>query len=110
MATATKTKTKSKTNTKVRPLDDRVVVKPTQAEEKTASGIYLPESAKEKPMTGTVIAVGPGKLNDEGQRTPMSVKAGDTVIYGKYGGTEVDIDDEQHMILRESELLGVVEK
>ena len=107
-ATATKPTTKKKTN--IKPLDDRVVVKPTAAEEKTASGIYLPESAKEKPQTGTVIAVGPGKLTDTGERTAPSIKPGDTVIYGKYGGTEVDIDGDEHQILRESEVLGVVEK
>lgn len=103
MATATAKKTT------VRPIDDRVLIKPSEAESKTASGIYLPEGAKEKPMTGTVLATGPGKLTDEGKRTPVSVKKGDTVIYGKYAGTEVDIDGDKHMILRESELLGVLE-
>ena len=103
MATATAKKTT------IKPLDDRVLVKPTEAEEKTASGIYLPEGAKEKPMTGKVVAVGPGKLTDEGNRATVSVKKGDTVIYGKYAGTEVDIDGAQHMILRENELLGVIE-
>jgi len=98
------------TKTTVRPLDDRVLVKPSEAEEKTKSGIYLPEGAKEKPMHGSVIAVGPGKLTDTGERTAVSVKAGDTVIYGKYAGTEIDIDDEGYVILRESELLGVLEK
>ena len=106
MATATKTKSK----TKIKPLDDRVLVRPQQAEEKTASGIYLPEGAKEKPQHGTIVAAGPGKLNDDGQRTPLAVKAGDTVLYGKYAGTEIDIDGEAHMIMRESELLGVMEK
>jgi chaperonin GroES len=105
MATATKTKP-----TTVRPLDDRVLVKPVEPQTKTASGIYLPESAKEKPMTGSVIAVGPGKLNDDGTRSALAVKKGDIVLYGKYSGTEVDIDGEQHMIMRESELLGIVEK
>ncbi|MEX0886212.1 MAG: co-chaperone GroES [Phycisphaeraceae bacterium] len=104
MATATK----SKTN--VRPLDDRVLIKPEEPEEKTAGGIYLPESAQEKPLIGNVLAVGPGKLNDDGTRTEPSVKKGDKVLYGKYSGTEVDIDGDQHMILRESELLGIVEK
>ncbi len=104
MATATATKTN------LRPLDDRVVIKPSEAEEKTASGIYLPESAKEKPMQGTVLAVGPGKLADDGSRTPVSVKKGDTVIYGKYAGTEIEIDGEKLIIVRESELLGVLEK
>lgn len=103
MATATKTKTT------IKPLDDRVLVKPSEAEEKTASGIYLPEGAKEKPMTGRVVAVGPGKLNDDGSRTKPSVKKGDLIIYGKYSGTEVDIDGDEHMILRENEILGVIE-
>lgn len=110
MATATASKSKSATKTTVRPLDDRVVVKPNDPETRTASGIYLPESAKEKPMMGTIIAVGPGKLNDDGQRTALSVKAGDTIVYGKYSGTEVEIDGVDHMILRESEILGVIEK
>lgn len=105
MATATKSKSK----TTVRPMEDRVLIKPTEAETKTKSGIYLPESAAEKPMTGKVIAVGPGKLNDDGSRTALSVKKGDTVIYGKYAGTEVDIDGAEHMIVKESELLGVIE-
>jgi len=106
MATATATASK----TTIRPLDDRILVKPQEAEEKTKSGIYLPEAAKEKPMMGKVIAVGPGKLNDEGHRTPMAVKKGDTVVYGKYSGTEIELDGEKHIIVRESELLGVVEK
>ena len=106
MPTATKTKKK----TTVRPLDDRVIIKPQEAETKTASGIYLPEGAKEKPQMGTIVAVGPGKLNDDGSRTDLSVKKGDTVLYGKYAGTEVDIDGAEHMIMRESELLGVIEK
>ena len=104
MATATKSKTT------VRPMEDRILLKPTEAETKTKSGIYLPESATEKPMTGKVIAVGPGKLNDDGSRTALSVKKGDTVIYGKYAGTEVDIDGVEHMIVKESELLGIIEK
>lgn len=103
MATATKSKTA------VRPLDDRILVKPNEAETKTKSGIFLPEGAKEKPMMGKVIATGPGKLTDSGKRAEVGVKKGDTVVYGKYAGTEVDIDGEQHMIIRESELLGVVE-
>ena len=94
----------------VKPLDDRVVVKPSESEEKTSSGIYLPEGAQEKPQTGKVVAVGPGKLNDKGERNKLSVKKGDTVVFGKYGGTEVDIDGEEHKILREGELLGVLEK
>jgi chaperonin GroES len=94
----------------VKPIEDRVLIKPNEAEEKTKSGIYLPEGAKEKPMIGKVIATGPGKLNDKGVRTELSVKKGDQVIYGKYAGTEVDIDGVKHMIVRENELLGVLEK
>jgi chaperonin GroES len=94
----------------IKPLDDRVLVKPDEAEEKTASGIYLPDSAKEKPMHGKVIAVGPGRVNDDGERTEMEVRKGDTVMYGKYSGTEVEIDGDKHVILRESELLAVLEK
>ena len=111
-ATATKPSTKStkpKKPTSVKPLDDRVLVKPAEAETKTASGLYLPEGAKEKPQTGTIVAAGPGKLTDEGERTPLAVKPGDTVLYGKYAGTEIDIDGTTHMIMRESELLGVME-
>ena len=107
MKVATATKTKSKTT--IKPLDDRVLVQPSKPEEKTASGIYLPEGAKEKPMMGKVIAVGPGKINDDGSRTALSVKKGDTVVYGKYAGTEIDVNDEKHIIVRESELLGIVE-
>lgn len=103
MATATANKTT------VRPMEDRVLVKPGAAEERTKSGIFLPEQAKEKPLRGTIVATGPGKLSDEGQRTPVAVKAGDTVVYGKYSGTEIEIDGEKHLIMRESELLGVLE-
>ena len=94
----------------VRPLDDRVLIQPSASEEKTASGIYLPEGAKEKPQTGKVLAVGPGKLNDDGTRSTLSVKKGDTVVYGKYAGTEVEVDGEELKIMRESELLGVLVK
>jgi chaperonin GroES len=103
MATATATKTR------IRPLDDRVLVNADEAEDRTSSGIYLPEQAKEKPMQGKVVATGPGKLNDDGTRTPLSVKKGDTVVYGKYAGTEVEIDGDQLMIVKENELLGVIE-
>ncbi|MCC7146410.1 MAG: co-chaperone GroES [Phycisphaeraceae bacterium] len=95
---------------KISPLDDRVLIKPAEAQEKTANGLYLPDSAREKPMQGKVVAVGPGKLDDNGKRTTPSVKKGDTVIYGKYAGTDVQIDGQDHKILKESELLGVVEK
>jgi len=102
MATATKTRTT------VRPLDDRVLIKPSEADERTTSGIFLPEGAKEKPMTGKVIAVGPGKLSDDGTRMPVTVTKGDTVLFGKYGGTEIELDGDEYQILRESELLGIV--
>ena len=92
----------------LKPLDDRIVVQPDKAEEKTKSGIYLPEAAKEKPQTGTVVAAGPGKTNDDGQRVSLAVSVGDTVLYGKYAGTEVELDGETYMIMRESELLGVM--
>jgi chaperonin GroES len=93
----------------VKPLEDRVLVKPIENETKTASGIYLPETAKEKPVRGKVISTGPGKLLDNGKRAQLSVKNGDTVVYGKYAGTEVEIKGEKHLILRETELLGVIE-
>jgi chaperonin GroES len=93
----------------VKPLEDRVLVKPIEAESKTASGIYLPESAKEKPIRGEVVASGPGKRLENGQRAAMSVKIGDTVVFGKYAGTEVEIKGSKHLIMRESELLGVFE-
>jgi chaperonin GroES len=91
---------------KLQPLADRVLVKPIEKEEKTKSGIYIPDTAKEKPQEGEVIAVGPGKLNDDGQRIPMDLKVGDRVIYAKYGGTEIKIDDVEMMILRESDILA----
>ncbi len=94
---------------KLKPLEDRVVVKPQEAEAVTAGGIVLPESAKEKPLMGDVVAVGDGKLLDSGARGEMSVKKGDVVLYGKYGGSEVEVDGVEYKILRESELLGIVE-
>ena len=93
----------------IKPLEDRVLVKPIENESKTASGIYLPESAKEKPVRGTVVATGPGKRLENGKRAEMSVRQGNTVVYGKYAGTEVEIKGVKHLILRESELLGVLE-
>jgi chaperonin GroES len=91
---------------KLQPLADRVLVKPMEKEEKTKSGIYLPDTAKEKPQEGEVIAVGPGKMTDDGKRIPMDLKVGDKVIYAKYGGTEIKIDDVEMMILRESDILA----
>ncbi len=95
---------------KLRPLDDRVVIKPLEAQSKTAGGIFLPDTAKEKPQIGKVIWVGPGKVQDDGKRAPVSVKKNDEVIYGKYMGNEVEIDREKYVIVRESDLLGIVEK
>lgn len=95
---------------KLRPLDDRVVIKQSEAKEKTAGGIYLPDTAKEKPQIGKVIATGPGKILDNGKRSQMSVKKNDEVIYGKYIGNEVEIDGEKYVIVREGDLLGIVEK
>lgn len=93
----------------IKPLEDRVLVKPIENETKTAAGLYLPESAKEKPVRGRVIAAGPGKRLENGKRAEMSVRIGSTVVYGKYAGSEVEIKGEKHLILRESELLGVLE-
>ncbi len=93
----------------VRPLEDRVLIKPIEPETKTASGLYLPESAKEKPMQGKVVAVGPGKMLDNGERVAPTVKKGDTVVFGKYAGTEIEIKNVPHLIMRESELLGLIE-
>ena len=94
--------------TKLRPLADRVIVKQTEAEEKTKSGIYLPDAAKEKPTKGKVIAVGPGKL-DDGERQPMDVKVGDKVLYAKYAGTEFKLEDQELLILSEKDILAVLE-
>ena len=94
----------------VKPLDDRVLVKQSQAEERTAGGIVLPDTAKEKPQRGVVIAAGAGKLMDNGQRAAMSLKKGDEVFYGKYSGTEIKIDGDEYVILRESDVLAVIEK
>ena len=91
---------------KLQPLADRVLVKPIEKEEMTKSGIYLPDTAKEKPQEGEVIAVGPGKMSEDGKRIALDIKVGDTVIYAKYGGTEIKIDDEELIILRESDILA----
>ncbi len=93
----------------VRPLEDRIVVKPLDPETKTSSGIFLPETSKEKPMQGKVISVGPGKLLENGTRLKPTVTKGDTVVFGKYSGTEIEIKSVTHLIIRESELLGVIE-
>ncbi len=93
----------------IRPLDDRILIKRLEAEEKTAGGIVLPDTAKEKPQRGKVVAVGQGRLLEDGKRFPPSVKPGDTVLFSKYAGTDIKIDGEEHTIMRESELLGVLE-
>ena len=92
----------------LKPLGDRVIVKTAEAETQTASGIILADTAKEKPQRGTVIAVGEGKLNDKGERVPVDVKAGDTVIYSKYGGTEVKVEGEEYLILRAEDIYAIV--
>ena len=94
----------------LRPLDDRVVIKPSQAQDKTAGGIFLPDTAKEKPQIGKILWVGPGKVQDDGKRTPVSVKKDDEVVYGKYMGNEIEIDGQKYVIIKEADLLGVIEK
>ena len=93
----------------LQPLDDRIVVRPSEAEEKTASGLVIPDTAKEKPMQGEVIAVGPGARDEQGKVQPLDVKAGDRVLFGKWSGTEVKIDGEDVLIMKESDILGVIE-
>ncbi len=95
---------------KIRPLQDRVIVKRVEEEEKTKGGIIIPDTAKEKPMEGKVIAVGKGKLMEDGKIHALDVKAGDRVLFGKYSGTEVKIDGEEHLIMKEDDILGVIEK
>jgi chaperonin GroES len=97
------------TATTLRPLGDRVVIQPTPREEMTKSGIVLPDTAKEKPQEGTIIAAGPGRLNDEGQREPMDVKEGDKVLYAKYAGTEFKIEGDEYLIVSQKDILAIVE-
>ena len=92
----------------VKPLEDRILIKPMEQALKTDSGLYLPESAKERPVQGKVVAVGPGKLLENGKRAELSIKKGDVVVYGKYAGSEIEIKGLEHLILRESEVLGIV--
>jgi chaperonin GroES len=94
---------------KLRPLQDRVIVKQSEAETKTASGIVLPDSAKEKPTKGKIISVGPGKLDEKGKHMDLAVRTGDVIFYGKYTGTDIEVDDEKFVILRESDILGVLD-
>jgi chaperonin GroES len=95
---------------KIRPLQDRVIVKRINEEEKTKGGIIIPDSAKEKPQEGKVVAVGKGKVNDTGKLTPLEVKAGDRILFGKYAGSEIKLHGEEHLIMREEDILGVIEK
>jgi chaperonin GroES len=101
--------TATATSTKLRPLGDRVVIKPTPREEMTKSGIVLPDTVKEKPQEGTIIAVGPGRILDDGKREAMDVKEGDKVLYAKYAGTEFKIDEEELLIVAQKDILAVVE-
>jgi chaperonin GroES len=95
---------------KIRPLNDRVLVKRLEEEAKTSGGIIIPDTAKEKPAEGEVVAVGPGKMNNKGERTAMDIKAGDRVLFSKYGGTDIKIEGQDYLIMREDDILGVVEK
>ena len=94
---------------KIRPLQDRVIVRRLEEEEKTKGGIIIPDTAKEKPQEGKVIAVGKGKLTEDGKLIPLDVKAGDRILFGKYSGTEVKVEGEEHLIMREEDILGVIE-
>ncbi len=112
MATATaspRTKSKTSTNVKFRPLDDRIMIEVREAEETTAGGIVLPDTAREKPQRGTVIAVGPGKLLDSGKRSKLQVKENDRVIFSSYAGTEIKVNGEEFLILEEGDVLAVVD-
>jgi len=109
MATATKTKTNTRTKTKLIPLSDRLVIKPVVQEEVLASGIVIPDTAKEKPQQGQVLAAGPGRVDDDGKRVPMDVKVGDRVLYAKYSGQEIKIDQQEFIVLSEKDVLCKVE-
>ena len=95
---------------KIRPLQDRIIVKRIEGEEKSKGGIIIPDTAKEKPQEGKVVAVGKGKANDDGKITPLDVKVNDRVLFGKYSGSEINIDGDEHLIMREDDILGVIEK
>ena len=92
----------------VKPLEDRILLKPMEAEQKTAGGIIIPDNAKEKPQKGEVVAVGPGKTSDKGQKIEMTLKKGDKVLYGKYSGTEITVDGQEYLIVRESDVLAIL--
>ena len=94
---------------KLKPLNDRVLVKRLETEEKTAGGLYIPDTAKEKPSKGQVVAVGPGKVGDNGERTPLAVKAGGEVLFNKYAGTEVKLDGVDHLVMREEDILATID-
>ncbi len=98
------------TKVALKPLEDRVVVQASEAEQTTASGIVIPDTAKEKPQQGTVIAVGPGRISDQGERIQLDVKVGDTVVYSKYGGTEIKLSGEEYLILSARDILAIVEQ
>ncbi len=93
---------------KIKPLSDRILIKRMEEKEQVKGGIIIPDTAKEKPMEGKVIAVGPGRLDESGKRIPMEIKVGDKVLFGKYAGTEIKLDDEEHVIIREDEVLGII--
>lgn len=95
---------------KIRPLQDRVIVKRIEEEEKSKGGIIIPDTAKEKPQEGKVVAVGKGKIGDDGKVTPLDVKVNDRILFGKYSGSEINIDGDEHLIMREEDILGIIEK
>lgn len=99
----------NKTNSKIRPLQDRLIVERIEGEEKTAGGLYIPDSAKEKPQQGRVLAVGKGKVREDGKVQPLDLKEGDKILFGKYAGTEIKIEGEDYLIMREDDVLGVLE-
>ena len=94
---------------KIKPMNDRILVLRVEEEQQTAGGIIIPDTAKEKPIEGKVVAVGPGKVGDDGKRTPLEVKEGDRVLFSKYAGTEIKLDDVEHLFMREDDILGIVE-
>ena len=100
--------TASNTNLNISPMADRIVVAPLEETEEMRGGLYIPDTAKEKPQQGTVVAVGPGRMNDDGERIPMEVNTGDRVLYGKYAGTEVSLDGDDYLIVKESDVLAVL--
>lgn len=102
--------TKTAKTTHLKPLGDRVLVKPLPGEEVTRGGVILPDTAKEKPQQGEVVAIGSGKILENGQKVPMEVKIGDAVLYGKYSGTEIKLDGEEYLIVKENELFGIISK